>query len=320
MHCFDNNYVVPAAVSFYSMLENASPEFNYKLYVLHTDITEENQNKLKDLVDSFTNASIEFINMENRFNDIWNVLDSKCHYSKEMFYKLLTPSIFPSYDKIIVTDVDVVFLGDISESYFSIDPNDDDIYFSGIKHVLPANSWLAQYYKSYDEKFGEGAVDKLKICAGYIVMDLKNMRRDNAEKMFVDYLADNSHRLLQPEQDTMNFCCTEKNIYYLPLNNLVCSYCYDVFNTKKSLKSDMNYSAKQIKCALNKPIQLHFATHKKPWNDSSITMADVWFLYLEKTGFAQELLQNAYNEISRSERIKKLPKRIYRIINKPKKG
>jgi lipopolysaccharide biosynthesis glycosyltransferase len=53
MHCFDNNFVIPAAVSFYSMLDNANPRYDYKLYVLHSDITVRNQDKLKELVSGF---------------------------------------------------------------------------------------------------------------------------------------------------------------------------------------------------------------------------------------------------------------------------
>lgn len=46
IHFFDNNYVVPAAVSFYSMLTNANKDYEYALYVGHSDITDENQKKL----------------------------------------------------------------------------------------------------------------------------------------------------------------------------------------------------------------------------------------------------------------------------------
>ena len=71
MHCFDNNYVIPAAVSFYSMLENANKEYCYKLFVLHNDITYQSRIKLTQIVHGFPNASIEFIDMTDSFKDIW---------------------------------------------------------------------------------------------------------------------------------------------------------------------------------------------------------------------------------------------------------
>ena len=51
MHCFDNNFVIPAAVSFESMLAHADQTYFYKLYVLHNNITVQNQEKLSALID-----------------------------------------------------------------------------------------------------------------------------------------------------------------------------------------------------------------------------------------------------------------------------
>ncbi|QRZ21893.1 hypothetical protein H9L11_11915 [Vibrio sp. sp1] len=47
VHCFDNNYVIPAAVAFYSLLEKSDKNYKYQIYVLHEDITLLNQEKLK---------------------------------------------------------------------------------------------------------------------------------------------------------------------------------------------------------------------------------------------------------------------------------
>ena len=97
MHCFDNNYVVPATVSFSSMLEHADPKYYYALYVLHTDITVQNQKLLQKIVENFPNASLEFISMNHWLEDIFNSLKFSEHLSKEVIYKLSVASIFPQY-------------------------------------------------------------------------------------------------------------------------------------------------------------------------------------------------------------------------------
>lgn len=117
MHCFNDDYVIPASVSFLSMLENANPSYFYKLFVLHTDISESHQKTLHSIVSRFDNASLEFIDIDHRFYDEFDKLKTKGHYTKEMFYKILAPQIFPHYNYIIITDVDVVFCGDIAEIY-----------------------------------------------------------------------------------------------------------------------------------------------------------------------------------------------------------
>ena len=131
VHCFDNNYVLPAAVAFYSLLENADSKYFYKIYVLHNDITLENQEKLIKNIEKFKNSELIFIDMKNRFLDTWEKLQAKEHYSKEMFYKLLTPSIFREYEKIVLSDVDVIYLDDISKEFLNFDIN-ENFYFAGI--------------------------------------------------------------------------------------------------------------------------------------------------------------------------------------------
>ena len=71
LHFFNNKYVIPAAVSFYSMLENADKNYNYILYVGHSDITRENQEKLKKTIEYFSNAQLKFIDMNNKFDDLF---------------------------------------------------------------------------------------------------------------------------------------------------------------------------------------------------------------------------------------------------------
>lgn len=290
MHCFDNNYVIPAAASFHSMLKYADPAHDYLLYVLHTDITFQNQRALEEIVNKFPNATLKFINMENRFEDIWSKLTFSGHFSKEVLYKLLVPSIFPQHEKIIITDVDVVFCGDIAPSYFAIG-EDEPVCFAGVRQVCPKGSWLDSYYDNYIRHFGKGSREKLKVCGGYLVANLRAMREKEIEKKFLSYLSENAYRLLQSEQDVINFCTEESDIKYLPLENVACSYLYDIFTTEDACEQDLFYSAEEIKQAMEHPIQLHYATGTKPWKDLLSTKADQWVLYLAESGMYPEYMK-----------------------------
>ena len=187
VHCFDNNYVIPAAVAFLSMLEHASPKYFYKLYVLHTDISIENQEKLGSIVNSFSNASLEFINMENKFEDLFSSLKTKGHYSKEVLYKLSLSSIFKQYDHVIVTDVDVLYQGDISEGYnqfISI----KDKYVACVKTIMRPGTFIEDCYDNYKCSFDNEERKQLDSCGGYLIFNLKQIRDNNVEKMFIESL------------------------------------------------------------------------------------------------------------------------------------
>ena len=288
IHSFDNNYVIPAAVSFHSMLEYADPQYDYRLFVLHSDITWQNQEKLTKLVQSFPNASVEFINMVGRFEDIWLEKSEQGHLAKEMLYKLILPSIFPQYDRIIITDVDVIYQGDIAPSYFAFEKN-PTAYYAGVRQINPPGTFLREYYNNcYKNNLDAEEFEQLKICGGYLVANLKQLREDDMEETMVQYLEKNIDRLPQPEQDVINFCCRGNQIIYLPLNYVVCSYMYQFEEDRSICASDPFYSYKEYLDAMEHPIQLHYATSRKPWKVPDSEKADIWYAGLEKTEFLQD--------------------------------
>lgn len=304
MFCFDKNYVIPASVAFYSMLEHASKKYKYILNILHTDISKEDQeNLIKTLQPFANNYEIKFINMNNKFDDIWKKLKSKVHFSKEVLYKLLVASLFPQYDKIIVSDVDVVFLEDISASYFSLDVDKDKCYLAGVKQL----GFLKNFNNVYDGKFTDEEIKSLNgFCGGYIVFNLKKIRKDNLEEKFVQYLNKNYNKIVYAEQDVLNICC-EGKVKYLPLNYVTCTYIWDFYGDKEII-NDSNYTDKEICDAMQKPIQLHYASTEKPWKYVDTIKSEEWFKYIVKTTFLRKYLEY-------------LPKNIIveRIIEQPKK-
>ena len=326
MFCFDNNYVIPAGVAFYSLLENANKKYHYKFFVLHSDITQENQEKLKESIQEFGElVDITFIDMEHRFQDLWDSISITGHFSKEVMYKVLVASIFPQYDKIITSDVDVVFLDDISESYTSFN-TDDDIYIAGTK-MVGKMSW---YMSFYEKDFTKEEIKKLgSFCGGYLIFNLKKIRLDEMENKFIECFKENGKRINQMEQDILNLCCYPK-IKHLPLKYVACSYLWDIYKDEQDLLTDANYSKEEILDAMNNTVQLHYATSIKPWNKLDCTKSEEWFKYLVKTPFLKQYLLNLQESIQKNlEEIDKLEEeknkyekiaRIYLAIYNRSKG
>lgn len=277
VHCFDDNFVLPACISFYSMLEHADKNYFYKLYVMHSDISQENQNKLAKIVNKFSNASIDFIDMNNQFMDLFSQTKNKAHYSKEIYYKFLVAKLFTQYDKAIITDVDVVFLDDISKDFVSFDVN-DEYYLAGVKGLFKKDSWLFDFIKIY-KNFTKEEKEKLLTGAGYWIFNLKKMRQDNMVEKFIDFALKNAKRIKQPEQDTVNLLCYP-NIKLLHPKTMVCAFHYDMYKSSEDYSKDVRYSPVIVKEAIEKPVQLHYAG-KKPWNGGK-TKAKIWFEYLYK--------------------------------------
>ncbi len=303
MFCFDNNYVIPAAVAFYSLLEHANKNYKYTMYVLHTDISYANQEKLQETIKPFSDfAELIFVNMENRFEDLWKTIETKGHFSKEVMYKVLVASIFPKYDKIIVSDVDVVFLNDISQSYFDLDVS-EDYYLAGVKLIGKMQWYMDRYLKTFTKE----EVEKLSgFCGGYIVFNLKKLREDNMEEKFIKCFETEGYRINQMEQDVLNLCCYPKT-KRLALKYVACSYMWDEYKTEEDMNTDSVYSKEDIEDAMNNTVQLHYATSRKPWKNVDCTKSEIWFEYLMKTNFVEEYFKKLPESIVLpSDRVKKI--------------
>lgn len=288
---FDRNYVVAAEVAIYSMLKYASPKYEYRLYVLHTDIPKHLQEEIIRLVGKFGNASLEFIDTSS-FDDDENILRSKAHFSKEIYYKLIAAEIFPQYDRIICTDVDVVFTGDISESYFM--HQDKFFYFAGIGQILESDR-----IKNYKDKFTTEEIEILKkeIAAGYLLMNLKTIREHSMQKKLTDYYKANYHKLCLPEQDCIILCCWPY-IEYLPIKFCVCNHYYKTnpdtttfYQDNDGLPKAHEEARRLFKEALDNPVQLHYVGENKPWNSLSVIKHGVWLSLLRESGCTTRFLK-----------------------------
>ena len=288
---FDKNYVVAAQVAIYSMLKQAAPRYTYKLYVLHTDIPLAAQKKINRLVAKFDNATLDFIDT-SAFDDDAHILQSKAHFSKEIYYKLIAAEIFPQYDRIICSDVDVAFTGDISESYF-MHP-DRFFYFAGVGQILESSRM-----KNYDPDFTpeEKEILKKEIAAGYLLMNLKVIRENAMQQKLTDYYKANYHRLRLPEQDCMILCCWP-HIAYLPLKFVVCTnYYHTDTRTASFYKENDGFpqrheeACRTFEEALATPVQLHYVGGNKPWNSLCVPKQSVWLSLLWESGCTADFLQ-----------------------------
>lgn len=133
---FDNNYVEPAAVAFYSLLNKAKDDVFYDMYVLHSDITEAKQKLLENIVHKMGNGKLSFVSTEGFLTDFWEKGNFNFKYANSVFtintvMRCFAAKFFPQYDKIIYSDVDVIVVDDISEIY-NIDLHDK--YIAGVRN------------------------------------------------------------------------------------------------------------------------------------------------------------------------------------------
>lgn len=200
------------------------------------------------------------------------------------------PTLLKQYDKCIVTDVDVVFLDDISKDFlqFSVD---EKYYLAGVQTIGNSknSTFISSVKKEYKQLFTEEEIKLLDMGAGYYIFNCALLRKDFMKDKFIRFAEENCERVMQPEQDTINIVCGKKKKKLHP-RAMVCTYVYDIYKNENDYTNDINYNAKIVKESLEHPIQLHYATYRKPWN-FICQKQNIWFEYLSKTNFFEQYME-----------------------------
>ncbi len=234
-----------------------------------------------------------------------NVFSQK-RFSKMIMCRLLLASIFPQYEKMIMFDVDTLFVGDMSESFFI--PLETH-YFGAVREkdliAMNRNSAKDLYELRQMHAKNIGVADafpNLKEAqilfdnyfnAGFLALNLKSWRKENLENQLIGFFLLKNEKLLFPEQDTLCFVCRGR-ILELPYS----------YNAHPSFLDTPSFPSVKEAC------MLHF-WGDKPWKLFSVIGAKKWHEALIQTPFKDayfnasfldhlfESFQNRDNEIKR---------------------
>ncbi len=304
---FDNNYVIPAGVSLYSMLacakaenpksQNDSKKLFYKIHCLVDNLSLENQRKLKETLAPFSVfMSVDFLDISNpnlssiepsvidKINEAFLQLNiyAKTRFSKMVMCRLFLASLFLQYDKIIMFDADTLFLNDMSESFFI--PL-DGYYFGAAKDFASpkspkhfqtererAHRQAFFLYEHYLNESDMQIIYESNYNAGFLVVNLKLWRADHLEERLLNLTHQKGQCVFYPEQDLLTLACYQK-VLILPY----------IYNTHPFMANQKRFipDKKEI-------VMLHFYFTGKPWVLPTFLYSKEWHETLLKTPFYAE--------------------------------
>lgn len=240
----DHNYVMPTGVTIASLLLSADGE-TYDIYIMAaTDVTEEDRQKLRRQVKELSpDSSISFIEMEKYFNGGFEIRG----ISTACYYRLMIPWVIPDIDKIIYSDVDIIFKSSLKDLY---DINLEGKYIAGGESR--SDSW--KRYKHYFEKIGLDYREYFN--SGMLVINSK-LQRENQLKEQYEELA--RKKFLYQDQDILNIVCKGKTAFFDRRYNLF----PPVYDTEPTYKDN---------------VVIHYAGGK-PWNEFTFAWAEWWDVY-----------------------------------------
>lgn len=284
-------YALASEVAFYSLLKNGSPAHHYALYVLSTDFPASSKKRLERIVGKFPNASIEFRDI-SAFAEKYKLPEGKSHFSSEIFYKLIAADIFPEYDRILCSDVDVIFEDDIAPAL--LDFPDEDFYFAGTTWFLQLNK--ADKGGADSNKTGSqgegGNKPSYGLRAGFLLLNLSNIRQTDIQQTMADFYLSHYEHLAFPEQETITICCYP-HIRYLHWKYCVLNYYYSMDKSKLTFMPESPYrefcgdretALSAFTAVTEHPVQLHYVGPNKPWNRLFVDRQAAWLRYAFQAG------------------------------------
>ena len=256
----DDNYAPFLAVTFKSILDNASKDFSYKFYVLTTNLSSSYEKRIKEFESE--DVKIEFIFLKETIEKIKAKFHLRDYYSIETYYRFFIANMFPQYDKVLYCDCDVIVLGDIAELY---NHNIDNYLVGACPEEVMTE---VKIFGDYVEQALDVECEKY-FNAGVMLMNLKAFREENIEEKFFDMLQKYTFRVTQDE-DYLNVLCKGKvKLFHLGWN-------------KTAFKNE-KFNDKDLKL-------IHYKIHWKPWHYDGVLYENHFWDYAKQTSFYEEIL------------------------------
>jgi len=210
-------------------------------------------------------------------------------YVPATYYRLLAPILLPHLEKVLHLDCDLIINDDIAELYDTDLGNnlvaackDTDV----IGHVFaPINN--------YREYLNERGITEMSCYfnAGVLLMNLEKMRVEELCPQMVQYAQTHDCRLV--DQDVLNYFCQGRTRY---LDKVWNSHQLAKISPQARYAPNAEWKSFLAGCADEKIIHYTFT---KPWNDTGIAGADIWWSYAKQTEWYEMLVQRLAQRQSR---------------------
>lgn len=277
-----NEYVPYLSTCLESLKKVVNPEQNYDIIIFERSITERNKSILKKQIEC-ENISLRFVNPTPILKG-YN-LKFPPNYNLECYFRLTSPLILKNFEKVLFTDVDLLFLKDPSVLY----SEDITNYPLAACKDLIMGAFVNNRNDSLN--WGKYLCEKLKLednykyfNTGVMLINIKYFNDNNISSKMLDLVSKTQFRIL--EQDGLN-AFFKNGIKYIDTswNFPVANFYY---------KTILDFMPKtfyeQYKKDEKNPKIMHFAGTTKPWFCPSENYSEIWWEYARKSPFYEEIL------------------------------
>ncbi len=241
----DDGYVQQFMVTLYSIYQNSSHKA-IAVYVLQKQLLQKNA----EIVDFCQKLGVTYhpvVIGEEAFEDA----PTTDRYPETIYYRLLAHDYLPeNLDKILYVDADILCLNDIV-SLYELDLGDN--LYAAASHTSDGN--ISELVNKLRLRNFEA---ESYFNSGVLLMNLANIRKAVHRQDILDYIEQNSHLLLLPDQDVLNALYGHQT-QQIPDEIYNYDARYNVlYYSRSSGKWNLNW-------VIENTVFLHFCGRDKPW-------------------------------------------------------
>ena len=266
---FDQSLEMPAGVCMTSLLEHADKDTFYDIYILHSPDCDFSQSRLNQLPGIYGNCKLTSRKVVGEFIGGYEIRG----IPETAYYRLIAPDLIPEYDRILYSDVDVIFREDL---WYYYEKDLGNNYFAGVDNCSSLRPDVQRYLAdSLHLDYRKGYY-----YSGNLVINSALIRRDGKMDEFRK-LGKNNYN--QQDMDIMNIACNGR---FLPLGPSYCmtNFLYELIVTRRA-EMEAIYGAEELAHALRSGIVHYNGT--KPWKDACLNM-DIWWEHYRRSVFFDE--------------------------------
>ncbi len=255
----DDKYSKHLGVAICSLLDNQPEDIFYEIFVLHSNLSLKSRERLEIVAQQGCCSLVFKSPKKNLFK---NAVEWR-YISKTTYYRLVIPSLFPNYEKIIYLDADIVVLSSL-KSLWEKDFQE--------RSVVGFN----EIYSSNRRKTSAAGLHYGYFNAGVLLLNLKKLRKINFEARALVYLSESGNKFIYGDQDILNKILF-RDWVHLPFR-------YNIFSILSKYHFGMDHRKDEYRNAIKKPVIIHYLGEHKPDSIKYIGWyAKIYRSYLHKT-------------------------------------
>lgn len=270
----DDVYIPFLAVALESLIDNSSKNYYYAIKILHTNISDENKQKIEKY--QRDNVNIEFVNLNYYIERVKDKLYTRDYYTQTTYFRLFIPDLYPQYSKALYLDCDITIIGDVAELYHT------DIGNNLVAGIPDGAVQTIDVFKEYVEKVVGVRDYNNYFNAGILLMNLGELRNYKFQEKFL-YLLENEKFKVAQDQDYLNRLCKGR---------------VKIVNKEWNAMPmpELGIPAENVKI-------VHYNLNAKPWHYDTILYQEFFWKYAEKTEFYEYIksLLNSYTDKQKSD-------------------